>query len=369
MRPRRPEPSWIDAEPGVRAAAGEVGRLFRRARARPFAVVGLAAGIALTVTAKSATAGLDDTFSSRVVFRITENDVEESTISSRPPREFKRWVAGAAFSGPRLTQVIKRHHLYPALYALDPLLAVAAMRDDIDIVVWRNYFLWDYLPEGQGDDSERRSVRVSIAFHAKDSQLAYDVVRDLGQLIIDLQEQSRVVLAEEARQEAEAAAQEARAAYERADLRMVRRQVALTNAPRGTPEAALLRVEIDGLAERVKFLADRAHKLDQLRGRIGLREGIERQQRGLVFELVDHGAAAEPPTLTRREVLGVVGVASFLGLLPVLCLVIGAFDPRVLDLDDVRRLGMAGLGQIGGYPGDDFGSMFMRQRRAQRRDA
>jgi hypothetical protein len=363
-RPTKDGRDWIESEPGLRAALGEVARLFRRTRARRLLIVGLALAGALTLSAKSSSSGLEDSFSSKIVFRITENDTEEASIASRPPREFKRWITAAAFAGPRLTKVIERHHLYPALYARDPQLAVETMREDIDIIVWRNYFLWDYLPEGEGDDSERRSVRVAIAFHARDPELAYDVVRDLGQLIIDLQEQSRLALAEEARLEADAAVQEARAAAEHGQQRIVRRQLALMAAPPGTPQAQLLRVEIAGLRPRVKFLDERARQLDALRNHIGLREGIERQQRGLLFELVDHGAAAEPPVLTRRAVIALVGLLCFLALIPLLSIVIGAFDPRILDLEDVRRLGLAGLGQIAAFDGDDLGSMKLRRRRA-----
>ena len=178
-----------------------------------------------------------------------------------------------------------------------------------------------------------------------------------------MQEQSRLVLAEESKEQAQVATLEARATLERAKQRLLRRQVELARAPKGSPEAAMLRVEIGGSTSRVVFLEDRAKKLEQLRSRIGIREGIERQQLGLVFELVDHGAAEEPPPLARRMVILVIGILSFLVLIPLIAVVLGAFDSRVLDLGDVRRMGLVGLGHVAGFPGDNFGSLESRRRR------
>jgi hypothetical protein len=45
---------------------------------------------------------------------------------------------------------------------------------------------------------------------------------------------------------------------------------------------------------------------------------------------------------------------------------IGAFDPRVRDLEDVRRLGFAGLGSLAAFAGDGFGSMKLRRKAAMK---
>jgi hypothetical protein len=52
----------------------------------------------------------------------------------------------------------------------------------------------------------------------------------------------------------------------------------------------------------------------------------------------------------------VVGTGSLLGS----ALLLGAFDSRVHDTDDVARLGLPVLGHIPGFAGDNVGSMQAR---------
>jgi capsular polysaccharide biosynthesis protein len=52
----------------------------------------------------------------------------------------------------------------------------------------------------------------------------------------------------------------------------------------------------------------------------------------------------------------VIGFASLLGSV----LLVGAFDSRVHDIEDVERLGLAVLGHVPGFAGDDVGSLTKR---------
>src|SRR5205814_558689 len=52
----------------------------------------------------------------------------------------------------------------------------------------------------------------------------------------------------------------------------------------------------------------------------------------------------------------VVGIGSLLGA----ALVVGAFDPRVHDTDDVARLGLPVLGHVPGFAGDHIGALRSR---------
>jgi capsular polysaccharide biosynthesis protein len=60
-----------------------------------------------------------------------------------------------------------------------------------------------------------------------------------------------------------------------------------------------------------------------------------------------------------------VAVLLFVTLFIVVALYIGAFDTRIHDLDDVARLGIAVVGQVPGFPGDEVGSL--RERGVTRR--
>ena len=71
-------------------------------------------------------------------------------------------------------------------------------------------------------------------------------------------------------------------------------------------------------------------------------------------------AGRDAPLFERLTLVLLAGVAAFLIALPLCALGVAAFDPRVYDLDDVRRLGMATLGAIRGFPGDNAGALVAR---------
>jgi len=66
----------------------------------------------------------------------------------------------------------------------------------------------------------------------------------------------------------------------------------------------------------------------------------------------------EPPPAERTTVgLIVVGVVALCLFLPLAGVVIGSFDVRVHDLEDVERLKLATLGHLPGFPGDRVGAL------------
>jgi hypothetical protein len=71
-------------------------------------------------------------------------------------------------------------------------------------------------------------------------------------------------------------------------------------------------------------------------------------------------AGRDAPLFDRLPLVLLAGVAAFLLALPLCALGVAAFDPRVYDLDDVRRLGMATLGALRGFPGDNAGALVAR---------
>ena len=58
--------------------------------------------------------------------------------------------------------------------------------------------------------------------------------------------------------------------------------------------------------------------------------------------------------------LTILGTLAFLIVFPLAALGFGAFDPRVYDPDDVRRLGLVPLGHVRAFVGDDVGSLMSR---------
>jgi hypothetical protein len=80
------------------------------------------------------------------------------------------------------------------------------------------------------------------------------------------------------------------------------------------------------------------------------------RDRSLSFEIAQI-VRPRPRRIGRPVELGLVGGVGFLLLLPLGALVVGAFDARVYDPEDVRRLGLVSLGAVGGFPGDRRGSL------------
>src|SRR5439155_24329804 len=72
--PVKPPPDWAEQEPGMKGALGELSRLKRRALARPIRT--LVVALAATLAVVGMRARKVRTFSSRVVFRVTEGDLD-----------------------------------------------------------------------------------------------------------------------------------------------------------------------------------------------------------------------------------------------------------------------------------------------------
>jgi capsular polysaccharide biosynthesis protein len=78
----------------------------------------------------------------------------------------------------------------------------------------------------------------------------------------------------------------------------------------------------------------------------------------LVIEIAGEKRPTRPPSrgLMISILLVIVGIGSLLGS----ALLIGAFDSRVHDVEDVERLGLPVLGHVPGFPGDRVGSLEAR---------
>jgi hypothetical protein len=348
---------WADEEPGLKGAAAELARLKRRAVARPIST--LLVALVATLAVVGMRARKVRTFSSRVVFRVTEGDLDAST-SPRPAKRLREYVLDVAFSNQRLLDVIREHGLYPRELKRDPSFAVDAMRDDIEVDVWRNYFV-----EIRQLDDAGRSARIAVTYRARDPKLALEVVRHLGRLIAEQEERARIAMAEDAARQAEAAVAEARGQLERRQKQALSHEVELRRGNLPQQQAALLRVELADLKKNLEPLEARLKDLEQKKASYDLRAAMERNQLGLQFELVDPGQPARLGISKPRELI-LIGVLVFVFVLPLAGIFVGAYDQRVYDADDVRRLGMEAVGHVERFPGDNVGALDTRLERDHR---
>jgi hypothetical protein len=344
--------SWIEEEPGALGAWNELQRLKRRALARPFRAVALA--LVMTAAVVGMRAKKVRTFTSRVVFRVTEGDLDAST-APRPAKALRQYVLDVAFSNHHLLDVIKAHGLYAREMKRDPSFAIEAMRDDIEVEVWRNYFM-----EQRQTDDAGRSARIGISYQSKNADEAYVVVQHLGRLVAEEEEAARVAMADEAVRQSALSVEQARAAVARVRGDLIVKELALRQAK--PPVDALLRIELFNLKQSVEPLEARLRDLVAKNNALQLRAGLEKNKLGLRFELVDPGRVARGGISKPRE-LAFIGTIAFLILLPLAGMAAGAFDSRIYDAEDVRRLGLAAVGQVPSFPGDDAGTLDSRLKR------
>jgi hypothetical protein len=353
---RRRRDDWEDNEHGLAFAREEAGRLFRRGRAR---VVWLLLGGLLLASAYSYRKATAKRFyDSQIVFRIVEAD-KELTHEVRPPSQYADYIWRVFLSSSNLKKVIEDDKLYPDKWDRDPQLAVEAMRNDLDVLVWGNYFIDTYY----SNDDEARSVRVSIMWKHRDSEVALKVVKKLAQIIMDAQAESRRIVYDDAKIDVKEAAD---LEFERlVALRsaLARATLARERAP-AAARAALL-VQMNVLQLQIKATEQRVDEVSNARARLDVSARVERNQSGLRFELI------EPGVVVPEHHAGPIALSGTFVLITVLTVllggvVIGAFETRIRHPADVQRLGLPILGTLPPFPGDGLGALTERLRAEDR---
>jgi len=343
------ERPWENDEQDLLGAFAEFRRLLRRALSHPVRPILYA--LLITAAMVGMRARKVRVYSSRIILRVAEGDLDAAT-SPRPAKQLRRHVLEVAFSNPRLLGLIKRKGLYKRDLAKDPSLAIESMREDIEVEVWRNYFL-----EQRGALDAGRTARIAISYQAGTPEVAYDIVRELGTLISEQEETNRIAMADEAVQLAQESVKEAAEDLLRRRGQIVAKEMASHHAP--AQEAALLRIEVANLQTQLVPIEFRLKSLEQKRNELELRAAMERNKMGLTFEIVDPGRQARLGASKQKE-LTTLGIWTFVLVLPLCMLLVGAYDQRIYGTDDVRRLGLISLGHLHRFPGDNVGALDAR---------
>ncbi len=169
---------WIAEERGFGGALEDFNRLRRRASTRPLLTLGLTLLLTAGLVFRSARKQLS--YESDVTFRVIESELEAKTAST-PNRALRSFVLEVVFSNALLIDLMKRHHLGGNRFNVSPIDAAEAMRDeDIEVRVWRNYFL-----DLRYADQEARSARLYIEFGHPDPQVAFEVVSELSSAVTE----------------------------------------------------------------------------------------------------------------------------------------------------------------------------------------
>lgn len=340
---------WVGDEPRLWAV---VRRILARAAHRRVLVVAVAALGAAAAVAWRTTR--PPGFVASLTFVMAEGDVVDPRDLPKPPSRIREYVEEVALSRENLLALMEKHGLSRRLRALDPSAAVKSMRDDIDVDVSRNYFLLDRAP---GD--EPRSADIVITYTGDDREEARAVVHDLGALMLETQAASRARRLQAVR-EVDAVA----ARHERAHLQALRDARARLEAGASLADAApspRLYEEAAALQREIAASAGRLRKLEGSAASVELAADAEAKRLGMTFTLVDESVRSVRRRLGRTGAAAMAAAVLAL-LLPVVAVVVGAFDPKVRGLDDLSSRGRSLLGAVPWFPGADALAWRVRHR-------
>lgn len=307
--------SWLDDEPRPSACLLQAARLLYAGARRPAAVL---AGTAILLASLLAIRALQKhAYTPRFVFRVVETDSDPRN-HPRPRRDLADYVQNGVFTSGPLLDIIHRYGLYPGLARRSARAALEAFREDIDIDVYRNYFV-----EERSADSAPRSARLAISYKNADRNLAVSVTRALGTLVAERELAARRDLASHAAEAAQREVDAGREVLESRQLELAAKRAALDRMNAPDPGAEVELAELAASADRLAMRQDEAEKHD---AELTVGAALESRGLGLSFEVVDD--AALPAHSERAEVELAIFGSSFLLGLPLVFLAVGAFVPR-----------------------------------------
>lgn len=332
----------------------EIQRIRRRTRVRPWPVLVLAALLTGVLTYKLVTR--KQQFRAEVVLALREGTLGTGAQhrTGMPLGELREYIASVLLSDNELAELIERRNLHRLRKTLGMKWAVAELRDQLEIEVWRNSYVY-YDPENPRRDP---SARIGLTVIDEDPDAAFLLAHDLASIVIEAVRERRY---EYAAAIARHVALEREAVSERLtklDRELTQVMVAFSKARRakkdGVAQALNLQLtEIDNQKkEAEKTMTELTTSQEAIADRIAA-AGLD-----LVIEIVGERRPDRPPSrgLVISILLVIVGIASLVGS----ALLIGAFDSRVHDAEDVERLGLPVLGHVPGFPGSRVGSLAAR---------
>jgi hypothetical protein len=354
MPTRLPNDEWYESEePTRKGMIQELQRIKRRTRARPVPVILLALLITGVLTYKLATR--KQQYQAEVVLALREGSLmSPDKRTGLPVGELKELVTSVLLPDAKLADLIERRDLQRLRKRLGMPWAIGELRQQISIEVWRNSFAY-YDPDHPNREA---SARVGLTVTDEDPDSAYLLARDLANIVVEQTRQHRQDIANKIAGQIEhvrVGMTERAATLER---EAVEKALAIQKAKQeGKPalaqalELQLLKIA-DQQKETDKTLSQIATSPEALADRIA-EAGLD-----LIVEVVSERRPDRPDNkgLLIAVVAVIVGIGALLGS----ALVLGAFDSRVHDGDDVERLGLPVLGHVPGFPGDKVGSLEAR---------
>lgn len=301
-----------------------------------------------TVAIVGARAAKAPTYEATLYFHLLEGDLVDPRNAPRPLRDIRDYISNVALSRERVEGLMRKYHMSTAYLERNRVAAIDDFRDDIQVDVSRNYFLYD---RRAGD--EPRSADVTITLSGNDAERTRAMLREIGDAILEDQKAERqrrlnqtrelygerLDLARERVRSLQASIDRMWISVNKTDPRTaiaVRAQIAATQAETRVAIEQMLAVE-----RRSDDLAFSAH--------------VEGLQLTLKLELFDESLATFAQRLTLLQLLR-LGSVVFAIALVIAVAVFGAFNDRVYAAEDLVAQGLPLFGALTRFPGDDAGA-------------
>ena len=344
--------AWFDSEARTRAGmVEELQRIKIRARARPLPILALALLITGVLIYKVATK--PQLVEAEVVLLLTDGSLSRRETPI-PVEELKEYVSNVLLPDDKLLALIERKDLYRLRKTQGDQFALDGLREQVEIEVWKNSYVY-YDPD---ISTAEHSARIGITVTDTDPDLAFELARDLATIVVTtLDEKNKAVTTVLANDVA------AFRTGQQARLDGLQREQA-------EEEAALadaVRTNKPGVAAALELVLDRA-RADEKRIQESL-ANIATSSDAVADKIAEAGLDTtisiveehrpdrpEHKSFVLMMVIAVVGFGSLFGA----ALLVGAFDSRIHDVDDVTRLGLPVIGHVPSFPGDKVGSLRAR---------
>ncbi len=355
MNPKRKPQAptdWYESEQPTRVGmVAELQRIRRRTGVRPLPVLALALVITAGVTYKFAMK--PRLYTADVVLAMSEGAMGKERDASIPFDQLKEYVANVLLPDTELLEIIEKRQPGRVDRVGKPF-ALETFRDRLEIFIWKNSFSY-YDDE---DANARKSARIGLEVTDEDPDVAYEIALDLAQVAISTHDAQRKkvtgMLASELQKFREGLVMK----VDELDAELVQKQDALEKAKQigNNAAAASLVVDIANLEQTRKRRAQQIKEVDLSPDAFA--DEVTEAKLDITISVVDQvrPERVEQSGLILGMIIAVIGTGALLGA----ALVLGAFDSRVHDTDDVTRLGLPVLGHVPGFQGDHVGSLDAR---------
>ena len=343
---------WYEAEERTRVGmVEELQRIRRRTRAHPIRVLVLAAAITSFIMYKLATR--PQQFEAEIVLALTEGSLS-AKHNGLPVDQLRQFVDGVLIPDSKLKDLIERHDLYRLRKKMGMEYAIEQLRSQMDVQIWKNSFVY-YDEDAQNAE---HSARIGLTVHDTDADRAFELAHDIADIIIATARENREQLNTQLASEIAATRDGLTRRLDQLAKESAVKIAALTDAQKAKkPDLAqALELEINEIGHEQnranKRLSDIAQSRDALADRIAA-AGLDTS-----ISIVEETRPERPEH--RGFELAMIGIIVGVGSLLGSALLMGAFDSRIHDTDDVERLGLPVLGHVPGFAGDGVGSLASR---------